>query len=93
MEIVRLRVPGVPERLAAQAVLFVQGLRKLELTKSPGVAETVDWAQSLAVLGQQELDADLVHSTLGSVLKYQEDLELVRDETLASLLAEARSAG
>ena len=69
IEIVRLRVPGVPERLAAEAVQFVQGLRKLELTKSPGVAETVDWAQSLAVLGQQELDADLVSSTLGSVLK------------------------
>ena len=93
IEIVRLRVPGVPERLAAQAVQFVQGLRQLELTKFPGVAETVDWAQSLAVLGQQELDADLVQSTLGSVLKYQEDLELVRDETLASLLAEARTAG
>ena len=93
IEIVRLRVPGVPERLAAQAVQFVQGLRQLELTKFPGVAETVDWAQSLAVLGQQELDAELVQSTLGSVLKYQEDLELVRDETLASLLAEARTAG
>jgi MoxR-like ATPase len=93
IEIVRLRVPGVPERLAAEAVQFVQGLRRLELTKSPGVAETVDWAQSLAVLGQHELDADLVQSTLGSVLKYQEDLELVRDETLASLLAEARAAG
>ena len=53
----------------------------------------MDWAQSLAVLGQQELDADLVQATLGSVLKYQEDLALVRDETLASLLAEARTAG
>ena len=93
VEIVRLRIPGVPERLAAQAVQFVQGLRNLELTKSPGVAETVDWAQALAVLGRQELDADLVQATLGSVLKYQEDLALVRDETLASLLAEARAAG
>jgi MoxR-like ATPase len=92
IEIVRLRVPGVGERLAAQAVQFVQGLRDLELTKQPGVAETVDWAQSLAVLGRQELDADLVQSTLGSVLKYQEDLDLVRDETLMSLLQEARAA-
>jgi MoxR-like ATPase len=92
IEIVRLRVPGVPERLAAAAVRFVQGLRELELTKAPGVAETVDWAQSLAVLGRQELDAELVHSTLGSVLKYQEDLDLVRDETLAGLLQEARAA-
>jgi MoxR-like ATPase len=92
IEIVRLRVPEVPERLAAQAVQFVQALRGLELTKAPGVAETVDWAQALAVLGQRELDAELVQSTLGSVLKYQEDLELVADETLVSLLAEARAA-
>jgi MoxR-like ATPase len=91
VKIVRLRVPGVPERLAAQAVTFVQGLRGLDLNKPPGVAETVDWAEALAALGRAELDAELVHSTLGSVLKYHEDLELVRDETLLSLLEEART--
>ena len=91
VEIVRLRVPGVPERLASQAVMFVQGLRRLDLNKPPGVAETVDWAEALTALGQAELDAELVESTLGSVLKYHEDLELVRDETLLSLLAEARA--
>jgi MoxR-like ATPase len=91
IEIVRLRVPGVPERLAAQAVTFVQGLRRLDLNKPPGVAETVDWAEALAALGQAELDAELVESTLGSVLKYHEDLELVRDETLLGLLEEARA--
>jgi MoxR-like ATPase len=92
IEIVRLRVPGVPERLAAQAVQFVQRLRELDLAKPPGVAETVDWAEALAALGRRELDAELVESTLGSVLKYHEDLELVRDETLVSLLEEARAA-
>ena len=91
VKIVRLRVPGVPERLAAQAVTFVQGLRGLDLNKPPGVAETVDWAEALAALGRAELDAELVESTLGSVLKYHEDLELVRDETLISLLEEARA--
>ncbi|MBV9917806.1 MAG: MoxR family ATPase, partial [Solirubrobacterales bacterium] len=91
IEIVRLRVPDVPDRLAAQAVAFVQRLRELDLAKPPGVAETVDWAEALAALGQRELDAALVRSTLGSVLKYHEDLELVRDETLASLLEEARA--
>src|SRR5947209_8356849 len=91
VEIVRLRVPEVAERLAAEAVRFVQGLRRLELAKPPGVAETVDWAQALAALGRQELDAELVHQTLGSVLKYYEDLELVRDETLVGLLEEARA--
>jgi MoxR-like ATPase len=92
VEIVRLRVPGVPERLAAQAVRFVQRLRDLELAKPPGVAETVDWAEALAALGRRGLDAQLVQSTLGSVLKYHEDLELVRDETLSALLEEARAA-
>ena len=91
VDIVRLRVPEVAERLAAEAVRFVQGLRRLDLAKPPGVAETVDWAQVLAALGRQELDAELVQSTLGSVLKYYEDLELVRDETLAGLLEEARA--
>jgi MoxR-like ATPase len=91
VEIVRLRVPEVADRLAAQAVRFVQGLRGLDLAKPPGVAETVDWAQALAALGRQELDPDVVHATLGSVLKYYEDLELVRDETLIGLLEEARA--
>jgi MoxR-like ATPase len=91
IEIVRLRVPGVPARLAAQAVGFVQGLRRLDLVKPPGVAESVDWADALAALGRRELDAELVESTLGSVLKYREDLELIRDETLIGLLEEARA--
>ena len=92
IEIVRLRVPGVPERLAAQAAAFVQGLRRLDLAKPPGVAETIDWASALAALGRQELDAEIVEQTLGSVLKYHEDVLAVRDEVLAGLVEEARSA-
>ena len=92
VEIVRLRVPGVPERLALQAAAFVQGLRRLDLEKPPGVAETIDWAQALAALGSHELDPDLVESTLGSVLKHHEDLQAVRDAALADLLGEARVA-
>jgi MoxR-like ATPase len=91
-EIVRLRVPGVSERLALQAAAFVQGLRRLDLEKPPGVAETIDWAQALAALGGHELDPDLVESTLGSVLKHHEDLQAVRDAALADLLEEARVA-
>jgi MoxR-like ATPase len=90
IEIVRLRVPGVPERLAAQAAAFVQGLRSLDLAKPPGVAETIDWANALAALGRQELDAQIVEQTLGSVLKYHEDLLSVRDEALIDLVEEAR---
>jgi len=89
--IVRLRVPGVPERLAAEAATFVRGLRALDLAKPPGVAETIDWAQALAALGREELDAEVVESTLGSVLKYREDFEAVRDGVLLALVAEARA--
>src|SRR5437870_4820702 len=91
IEIVRLRVPGVPERLAAQAAAFVQGLRRLDLAKPPGVAETIDWAHALAALGRQEIDAAVVESTLGSVLKYHEDFAAVRDEALVALIEEART--
>jgi len=90
IEIVKLRVPGVPERLAAQAAAFVRELRGLELAKPPGVAETIDWAHALAALGREELDAEVVEQTLGSVLKYREDIEVVRDETLAGLVAQTR---
>jgi MoxR-like ATPase len=90
--IVRLRVPGIPERLAAQAAAFVQGLRRLDLEKPPGVAETIDWADALAALGTRELDPDVVETTLGSVLKHHEDLQGVREAALAELLEEVRVA-
>jgi MoxR-like ATPase len=91
ISIVRARVPGVPEVLAAEAAAFVERLRTLDLAKAPGVAETIDWTQALVALGQLELDADIVDSTLGSVLKYHEDLLSVRDEALAGLVASARA--
>jgi MoxR-like ATPase len=90
--IVRLRVPGIPERLAVEAAAFVRGLRGLDLAKPPGVAETIDWALALDALGRRELDAEVVQQTLGSVLKYHEDIETVRDATLARLVDEARAA-
>src|SRR3954464_1704528 len=92
IEIVRLRVPGVSERLAAQTAAFVAGLRGLDLAKAPGVAETIDWTQALAALGCEELDATVVEQTLGAVLKYYEDFELLRDEAVAALVDEARAA-
>jgi MoxR-like ATPase len=90
IEIVRARVPGVPERLAGEAAAFVQRLRELDLAKAPGVAETIDWTQALMALGREELDAELVDATLGSVLKYHEDVERVRDRGLRELVGEAR---
>jgi MoxR-like ATPase len=92
VEIVRLQSPGIPERLAAQAAAFVQGLRRLDLVKPPGVAETIDWAKALEALGCAELEPAVVESTLGSVLKHHEDLQAVRDAALAELVEEARAA-
>ena len=60
IEIVRIRVPGIPERLSAEAAAFVRELRGLDLSKPPGVAETIDWAMALNALGRKELDAEVV---------------------------------
>ena len=69
----------------------MRGLRGLDLAKPPGVAETIDWSHALVALGRDELDAAVVEETLGSVLKYHEDLELVRDSALAALVEQARA--
>src|SRR3954454_7576078 len=87
IEIVELRVPGVPGRLAEQAARFAAELRSLDLQKPPGIAETIDWVHALTALGQQELDVENVQATLGSLLKYHEDVLAVRDDALAGLLA------
>jgi len=89
--ILAAKAPGVPAALSAQVVAFVQRLRTEDLFKLPGVAETIDWAQALTALGERELDVDNVQATLGSVLKYHEDLLSVRDEALAGLVASARA--
>jgi MoxR-like ATPase len=93
IEIVRLRVPGIPERLAAQTAAFVGRLRSLDLVKTPGVAETIDLAAALAALDRQELDAEVVEQTLGSVLKVQEDVLAVREASIDSLVEAVRLAG
>jgi MoxR-like ATPase len=90
VEIVVLRVPGIPELLAREAAAFVQDLRGRDLSKPPGVAETIDWAQALAALGRRELDAAVVRETIGAVLKNREDVEAVDDEVLAGLVDEAK---
>jgi MoxR-like ATPase len=91
IQIVRARVPGVPERLAEEAARFVAKLRTMDLAKVPGVAETIDWTQALMALGEEELSASVVDATLGSVLKYHEDLEKVRDADLARMVEEAKA--
>jgi len=83
-----VRLSGSP----AEAAAFVERLRLSDLAKIPGVAETIDWTQALVALGQEELEAGVVDATLGSVLKYHEDLERVRDRGLQELIAEAKRA-
>ena len=90
IQIVELRVPGVPDRLAGEAARFAAELRALDLQKPPGLAETIDWVRALTALGQQELDVENVQATLGSLLKYHDDLLSIRDEALAGLVVTAR---
>jgi MoxR-like ATPase len=88
LAIVRSHVPTLSDKLAAQVVMFAQRLRREDLAKLPGVAETVDWAEALALLGIPALSATAVHSTLGLLLKYRDDLERVRggvDQILAEV--------
>ena len=88
LEIVLTRVPAAPERLARQIVAFVHRLRDADLTKVPGVAETLDWASALLALGAAELAPAVVDDTLGVVLKYEEDVRGVRGETARQMLEE-----
>jgi MoxR-like ATPase len=88
LDILRVRVPGAGERLSRQVVAFVQKLRETALFKAPGVAESLDWTRALLALDRTLLDADIVNDTLGVLLKYQDDVERLRGEESARLLAE-----
>jgi MoxR-like ATPase len=87
-EILRLRLPDVPERLTQQVTAFVQKVREEDLYKMPGVAETLDWAEALWALDQEQLDPEIVDYTLGALLKYQDDVLKIRGEETRSILAE-----
>ena len=87
--IVRLRAPECTERLARQVAGAVEGMRALGLYTPPGVAETIDWAMSLALLGVADLDESTVRATLGTVLKYREDSERVEVHGVTELVRQA----
>ena len=92
LQILRLRVPGAPEELARQIVGFIQRLRAMDLYKLPGVAETIEWSRALLELNALVLDPETVQSTLGVLLKYQDDIARVQGSEAARLLAEVRAA-
>jgi MoxR-like ATPase len=93
VSIVRTRVPQVAESLARQVAAAVEALRAMNLYKPPGVAETIDWATALGTLGVRELNDGVVESTLGTVLKYREDHERVREQGVGILVKQAFERG
>jgi MoxR-like ATPase len=90
LEIVRLKMPGVGERLARQVVGVVQAVRGLDLKKKPSVSETLDWARALVVLNAAELDEGLARETLNLILKYEGDVQRA-EEKIGEIVARARS--
>ncbi|MEK6224888.1 MAG: MoxR family ATPase [Chloroflexota bacterium] len=93
LAIVARRLPDVPARLARSVVAVVQALRRDDLFKRPGVAETLDWAMALTALGTGVLDEAAIDGTLGVLLKYEEDVSRVRADMLPGLVAEAARVG
>ncbi|MBE0622070.1 MAG: MoxR family ATPase [Burkholderiales bacterium] len=91
LDILRRKAPGAAERLSLEIVAFVQRLRKMDLFKLPGVAETIDWTNALMALDQLSLDAHTVNDTLGALLKYQDDIGRVRGSEAERLLSEVKA--
>ena len=91
LKILRTKVPGIAKKLSEQVVAFVQALRKEDLFKVPGVAETLDWAGALTELDVVALDPATVSDTLGALLKYQDDIARLDGSKVKALLDEVKS--
>ncbi len=90
LAIVRAKAPDAEVNLAKQVTAFIQELRRMELFKAPGVAETLDWTMALIALDQQTLSPEIIEQTAGVILKYQEDVQMLTGEALQSALDRAR---
>ena len=90
LEIVRRKVPGVDQRLSAQIVAFVQRVRKEDMFKLPGIAETIDWTRALTALDVIELSKENINDTLGVLLKYQDDIHALRTR-MQTVMDESKS--
>ena len=93
LQIVTAKIPQAPRRLAQQVTGFIQELRETELYKIPGVSETLDWTAALLALNQTELDPQVIDDTMGIVLKYQDDIEMVRGEPVRAMLERSKNRG
>jgi MoxR-like ATPase len=90
LSIVLRKVPGADAKLSREVVAFTQRLRAMDLFKSPGIAETLDWAEALVALDRMSLDPDTVANTLGALLKYQDDIGAITPEVAMRLVHEAQ---
>ena len=91
LEILKVKAPGAGDRLSRQVVGFVQELRKLDLFKAPGVAESIDWATALSELDTLDLDPRSVNDTLGVLLKYQDDIQRLQGTEAAEILHKVKA--
>ena len=91
VEIVRLRVPDIAPSLATEVAQAVEFIRSLDLYKPPGIAETIDWAQALVELNCVALDPQTVDSTMGVLLKYQDDISRIQGSEAARILSEVQA--
>lgn len=91
LEILAVKVPDADKDLSRQIVAFVQRLRSMDLFKLPGVAETIDWTNALVQLDKIDLDPETVNDTLGTLLKYQDDIEKIKGSEAANLLGQVKA--
>ena len=90
LEIIKIKAPAASETLSAEVVGFVQQLRGMDLFKQPGVAETIDWAHALTQLDCMALDPEMVNDTLGTLLKYQDDIVKIEGSEASRILKEVK---
>jgi MoxR-like ATPase len=93
LQIVTSKIPQASQRLAQQVTGFIQELRQTELYKIPGISETLDWTAALVALNQRELDPQVIDDTLGIMLKYQDDIQMVRGEPVRAMLERSKNRG
>ena len=91
LQILDVKVPSAAKELSGQVVAFVQKLREKDLFKLPGVAETIDWTNALVQLDKIDLDPETVNSSLGVLLKYQDDIEKIRGSEAATILEQVKA--
>jgi MoxR-like ATPase len=91
LEILRVKAPGANAALSREIVGFIQQLRKMELFKQPGIAETIDWAEALMQLDALALTPEAIHDTLGVILKYQDDIQRLQGSEAQRLLAQVKA--